>query len=434
MALAYRIIGKATFSPDISGRAADRRTISRSSPATDATRGERFMLGLDRWHLLKGLSAILCVAGIVSLTLIYVFPAPSSTIKMAVGIKGGSYELLAELYKEILARNHVKLETRPSTLLGHLKLLQDQNSGFQAAFASGGIWDSKEAAGLLSLGRINYQIFCVFYPATEVLDHLTELKGKRIAVGPVGIGGRVVAEKVLGISGVTSENSTLLPLLGQAAINALKDGKADAAILGLSSDSPLIQTLLRDPGVRLMSVTDAEALTRIFPFVVRLVLPHGAIDYERRIPASDIVLFATTNAVLVRNDLHPAHISLLAQALSEADGEPGLFQRAGEFPAQIDSEFTMAEKAVEFYKNGPSFLNKYLPFWVVPHVLRLLAVLLAGGVIIYPLFNFAPKLYRWFLQDRMRKLYRRLSLTLAKIERVHRLRGMRNIGSFSTIS
>ena len=39
---------------------------------------------------------------------------------------------------------------------------------------------------------------------------------------------------------------------------------------------------------------------------------------------------------------------------------------------------------------------------------RLLAVLLAAGVIVYPLFNFAPRLYRWSLQGRMRKLYRRL--------------------------
>jgi hypothetical protein len=46
MALAYRIIGKATFSPDISGRAADRRTICRSSPATDATRGENIHAGV----------------------------------------------------------------------------------------------------------------------------------------------------------------------------------------------------------------------------------------------------------------------------------------------------------------------------------------------------------------------------------------------------
>ncbi|MEA3069470.1 MAG: hypothetical protein QOD29_916, partial [Alphaproteobacteria bacterium] len=54
--------------------------------------------------------------------------------------------------------------------------------------------------------------------------------------------------------------------------------------------------------------------------------------------------------------------------------------------------------------------NKYLPHWIVPHVLRLLAVLLAGGAIIYPLFNLAPKLYQWLLQDRMRRLYRRLRI------------------------
>ncbi len=366
------------------------------------------MLGLGWTSLLKGMAALVCVLVAVSLTLLHYFPAPPSTITMAVGIKGGSFELIADRYKEILARDHVKLETHNTTLLGHLKLLQDQNSGYDAAFANGGLWDSKDAVGLLSLGRINYQIYCVFYPAADALNHLTELKGKRIAVGPVGLGGRVVAEKILGISGVTGENSTLLPFLGQAAVNALKDGKADAAILGLSSDSPLIQTLLRDSRIRLMSVTDAEALTRIFPFLVRLVLPQGAVDYERKLPTSDVVLFATTNAVLVRHDLHPALISLLTQALSETHREPGLFQRAGEFPMQADTEFPMSEAAVNFYKNGPSFLNRYLPFWMVSHVQRLLAVLLAAGVIVYPLFSFAPKLYRWFLQDRMRKLYRRL--------------------------
>jgi TRAP-type uncharacterized transport system substrate-binding protein len=369
------------------------------------------MLGLNRWHLLKGLAAILSVASIVSLTLIYVFPAPPSAITIASGFQGGNYEIIAELYKRILARNHVNLEMHPgSGGWDNVKLLLDQNSGVQTAFVQGGMGGGEQAPGLLSLGRINYQIFCVFYRATEVLDDLTELKGKRIAVGPVGSGSRVVAERVLGISGITSETSTLLPFAGQAAVNALNDGRTDAAILGLSSDSPLIQSLLRDSRVRLMSVTRAEALTRIFPFLVRLVLPQGVIDFERNIPASDIVLFSTTNSVLVRNDLHPALISLLAQALVKTHNKPGLFQRAGEFPTQTDPEFPIAPAALDFYKNGPSLLNRYLPYWIVPHVLRLLAVLLAGGAIIYPLFNFAPKLYRWFLQDRMRKLYRRLRI------------------------
>ena len=367
------------------------------------------MLGYTGRHLVIVLAAVLCVVGIVSLALIYFFPAPPSTITMAVGFKGGSYGILADRYKEILARDHVDLVLRNAAGgAEHFKLLQDKSSNVQAAMVQGGISDDEKSPGLLSIGRINYQIFCVFYRATEMLGDLTELKGKRITVGPGGAAGRIVAEKVLAISGVTSENSTLLPLTGLAVADALNDGKADAAILGLSSDAPILQTLLRDSRIRLMSVTRAEALTRYFPFLVRLVLPQGAIDFEKKIPASDIVLFSTTNSVLVRNDLHPAHIILLAQALKETHNNRGLFQQAGEFPTQTDPEFPMAEGAVEFYKNGLPFLDKYLPHWVVPHVLRLFAVLFAGGAIIFPLFHFVPKLYQWFLQDRMRKLYLRL--------------------------
>jgi TRAP-type uncharacterized transport system substrate-binding protein len=134
------------------------------------------------------------------------FPAPPSTISMAVGFKGGSYGFIAEHYKDILARHHVKLELRNAAgSAEHFELLQDQKSGVCAAMVQGGISDSEHAPGLLSLGRINYQIFCIFYRATEVLDDITELKGKRIAVGPAGAAARVVAEKVLRISGISSE-------------------------------------------------------------------------------------------------------------------------------------------------------------------------------------------------------------------------------------
>jgi len=337
---------------------------------------------------------------------------------MAVGFKGGSYGLLAERYKEILARDHVNLVLR-NTVGGaeHFKLLQDKNSGVQAAMVQGGISDNEKSPGLLSLGRINYQIFCIFYRANDLLNDLTELKGKRIAVGPAGSAGRIVAEKVLTISGVTAENSTLLPLTGQAAANALNDGNADAAILGLSSDAPILQALLRDSRVRLMSVTDAEALTRFFPFLVRLVLPRGAIDYEKKIPANDIVLFATTNSILVRNDLHPSHISLLAQALKETHNKRELFQQAGEFPTQTDPEFPMAEVAVDYYRNGLPLLYKYLPHWIVPHVQRLLAALLAGGAIAFPLFSFAPKLFRSFVAYRLGSMYRRLRAIEASLQK-----------------
>ena len=122
--------------------------------------------------------------------------------------------------------------------------------------------------------------------------------------------------------------------------------------------------------IRLMSFSRSKALTRILPFLVPLELAQGMIDFERNIPVADVTLVATGNRVLVRSDLHPEIINLLTQTLLEAHREAGLFQQYGEFPTVTDPEFPMAESARDFYKNGPPLLNKYLPFWMVPHVQR----------------------------------------------------------------
>ncbi len=237
-----------------------------------------------------------------------------------------------------------------------------------------------------------------------------QLKGKRIAVGPIGSGTQAVAAKILGVSGVNAEIATLLPYAGQKAVRALNDGDADVIFLAFAPDAPVIQSLLRDPKVRLMSLPRGEALTRIFPFLVRLVLPQDVIDFEKNIPANNISLIGTTNAVLVRNDIHPALVGLLAQALKEAHSEAGLFQRVEEFPTQIDPEYPVAAGAIDFYKNGPSLLYQYLPFQMVTYVRRLLAVSLAGMAVFFPLFSYAPKLYLWFVRERMSKIYRRLRI------------------------
>ncbi len=369
------------------------------------------MLGFNRWHLFKGLAVILCIVGMSWLALDYFVPAPPSKFTIATGAKNQTYEAIGKKYREILARSHVDVELRLTNgAVDNIKLLNDPTSGIKVGIAQGGISDSDQSPDLLSLGRINYQIYWVFHRATETLDDLRQLKGKRIAVGPQGSGQRATTEKILGISGVSPENSTLLNLTTQDAENALNEGQIDALFLPIALDAPILQSLLKNPRLRPMSFTEAEAVTRIFPFLVRLVLPRAVIDFERIIPATDIILIATPNVVLVRKDIHPALIDLLAQTIVEAHGKPGVFQQAGEFPTLIDPEYPVAQSARDFYKNGPSFLNRYLPFWMTNYVQRIIAVLVAVIAIVLPVFNFAPKLYQWFLQDRMRKLYRRLRI------------------------
>lgn len=367
------------------------------------------MLGVGYRRLLTGLLVILCIASAAWLTLGHFVPAPPKTITIAAGAKGGAYEYFANRYREILARSHVTLEVRSTDGTGeNLKLIEDPNSGVEVAFVQGGFSNSIRSPNLESLGKVNYLAFFIFYRATETLNDLTQLKGKRIAIGPVSSGTHLVAERILKASGVTAQNATLLPLAGRSAVDAMDAGQADVLFIGSVLEAPLVQALLRDPGVRLLSIPRAKALSRKFPFLSRLELPSGVIDLEKNIPDADVTLIGTTSSVLVRDDVHPEIVGLLARALQEVHGEPGVFQQFGEFPTQSDPEYPMAESARDFYKNGPSLLQRYLPFWLATYVRRILAILVTVLAIAIPVFSSAPKIYLWFLRRHIMKLYREL--------------------------
>jgi TRAP transporter TAXI family solute receptor len=368
-----------------------------------------FVLGLKRRHIFKTFAALLCIVGATWLLVTYFVPVPPTTVLTATSLKGGGYEVLGQRYREILARSGVRLELRNTAgSTENIKLLEDAKSGVMISFTQGGISTSELAPNLMSLGRVNYQPFWIFYRGTETLEHVQQLRGKRIAVGAEGSGTQVAAKQIFGLSGVTAANATLSPLGGAPAVKALQDGSVDAVFLAYSPNAPVIKTLLREPNIRLMSIEQTEAITRILPYLVQLKLPQAVIDFEKNIPATDVNLIGTTNAVVVRKDLHPHIVHLLLQALSEEHKKAGLFERAGEFPTAADPDFVVAESAVDFYKNGSSFLYRHLPFWMVTHVQRLLAVSIAAAAIFLPLFNYVPRMFRWFVSERLISMYRRL--------------------------
>ena len=68
----------------------------------------------------------------------------------------------------------------------------------------------------------------------------------------------------------------------------------------------------------------------------------------------------------------------------------------------------MADEAQDFYKNGPSLFQRYLPFWMINLTKRMIAVVVAAVAVIVPLVNYAPKLYQSLIHSYVAKLYRRL--------------------------
>jgi len=364
------------------------------------------MGGFDKRVILRGLAAILSVIAVVWLALWYFIPTPPSTITIAAGLRGGSFELLAFRYRERLAHHNVKLniqmtEGSPDSV----KLLGDPNSGVDAAFLLGGVTNGAESPELVSLGRITYSPIWIFYRGPKTIDSLSELKGKRISMA---VAARRTDAAILAAYGVNPQNSIFLPFSGPAATEALLADETDVIFISQEVNTPNVQTLLHDSSIRVVNMAQAEALTQLFPSLNHLVLSQGVVDLENNIPPADVNLIALTNVVVARKNLHPEMLYLLAQTIKEEHSGGGIFYRAGQFPTQTDPEFPMAEEALDYYKNGPPLLQRYLPFWMINYAKRLIAILLTAFTVIIPLFTFAPKLYQWFLHAYLKKLYRRL--------------------------
>jgi TRAP transporter TAXI family solute receptor len=360
-------------------------------------------------RLIAGLAAAALVIGAAWLVLEYLVPSPPFRVTIATGRKGTTFEYFGERYRARFARAGIELNVRETAgALENFKLLRDRNSNAQIAFSTGGISNSTQAPDLRSMGLIFNVPFWIFYSSSQSLDNLAQLKGKRLAVGPEGSGARYTAERVLTRAKIDAKTATLLPLAGDAAVEALNKGMVDAALLVGGSDAPSVESLLNNPNIRLMNFSSADAFTRVFPDVVRLVLPKGVVQLDPPNPPNDITLVGTTAKVLIRDDLHPAIVQLLAQTLKAEHSGAGLFQRTGEFPATDDPEYPVASIAIEYYRNGPSLLAKYLPLWMTTYAQRTIAFLVAALAIVFPAFGFAPRLYEWFVRQRFRQLYQRL--------------------------
>ena len=337
----------------------------------------------------------------------FVKPAPPREMSISTGSETGAYYAYAKRYAQLLAANGITLKIQTSS--GSQQNLQRLKKGeTDIALIQGGIDEvlsGDEQSELRSLGSVAYEPVWVFYRSESRLDKLYQLAGSRIAVGEEGSGIRGLALQLLEANEMATRGKNLLPVDGLNAAEALQQGQIDAAFIVAAPEAPVVQVLLRSPGVRVMSFVQADAYARRFPYLSKIVLPRGVVDLVRDTPPRDTVLLATTANVIVSDSLHPALASLLLQAMSEVNGQSGFFQRAGEFPAYKDHSFDLSDEATRYYKSGPPLLQRYLPFWIAVLVERLFVLILPVIILLLPLLKVAPSIYNWRVRSKIFRCY-----------------------------
>ena len=372
----------------------------------------------DFWSLLLPVGAI--VAAAFWITFQFVQPAPPRKVVMTGGAEGGAYEAYAAEYRDELRSNGVDLELRRSKgSVENLERLRDENSGVTIGFVQGGIAKEGDDADLMALASLYYEPLWVFYRAKETLDHMSRLRGRRVAIGPEGSGTRPLALQVLALAGLDGRNTRLFDYGANRGAEALARGQIDALMMVADTDTPQVVRLLHDRGVRLMNFAQAEALTRHLSFLSHVVLPEGGIDFAANLPSRDVHLVAPTANLVVRDDIHPALITLLMQAATEIHGGAGLLRKAGDFPSARGVDFAMSEDAERYLKSGPPFLQRHLPFWLAVFIDRMVVMLVPILAVLIPLVRFTPAVYAWRIKSRIYRWYGKLKVLEVDMEKAH---------------
>ena len=348
----------------------------------------------------------------------FIQPAPPDTLVLSSGADGGAYQRFAALYGDVLSGYGIKVVEQPSGgSIDNINRLRDTEQEFDAAFFQAGTAEPLEDDELLSLGAFYYEPLWVFYRSgLGHLDRVQQLKGRRIAVGGPGSGSRHLALELLGASGVDADNAKLVEASGLALVEKFNKGEIDAAFVVGPTESAAVWMMLFADGVKLMSLTHADAYTRRFPYLARIVLPRGAVDVGRDIPSVDVTMVASTATLLVRDSTHPALVDLLLQAAVETHGGPGVFQKPGDFPHPTAVGFPLSKDAERYYKSGKPLLQRYLPFWAATLVDRLIVMLIPVVALLVPIMRFAPALFGWRVRARIYRRYGELKFLEAEVE------------------
>jgi TRAP-type uncharacterized transport system substrate-binding protein len=360
-------------------------------------------------------SAVFVLA--VGFTIKVVGPVPPRTVVMTTGAEGGDYHQLGMRYKEILARSGVHLELLPSNgAVENLKRLNAAQTGVSVGFVQGRLATTRSSPDLVSLGTIFQEPLWIFHRGGQFDRQLKVLRGKRVSIGPPESGTRALVLELMWRNRVDTESARLLPLTSPQAVDALLRGEIDVAFIVAAWDAESVQKLLADESIAVASFPQIDAYLALYPYLTKLILPAGVMDLAKLRPSSDVVMLATKTSLLVRKDLHPAIQYLLLDAAQKIHSAPAVFQRAGQFPAPEVVDVPISDEALNYYKTGPPFLQRYLPFWLAVLAGRLLVILIPVIGVLFPLVRFVPLLYGWGIRRRIFRLYGELKFLEAEME------------------
>ena len=145
-----------------------------------------------------------------------------------------------------------------------------------------------------------------------------------------------------------------------------------------------------------------------FPHLSSVTLPAGSSTSPPACRRRTSRCSRPPPSLVVHEDVHPALKNLLRPRPQTSTAAASSSTRRGRFPAVDLTDFELNTYARRFIESGPSLFARWLPFSVSVWGELLLILLLPLLGLMLPLMRIAPPIYRWQVQRKIYRWYKRL--------------------------
>ncbi len=361
-----------------------------------------------RWWLFY-LPVLLCAAAAMWWAVTSWRVLPPSRVVISGGSVQQSYARLAQRYAEQLERMgiHAEIVYAATEDEAFAQLASDRQLPDTASVGFANTVYAGKAGNVQALAVIGLEPVWVFSSLNGPTS-LANVKGMRIAIGPDTASTASAARALLANAGVKPGDLRLSPLAGEAAAEALADGRVDVVFEVAGGDSVAVQMLTRMGGVQFLGVENVGLLASLDRPFQLVLLPQGAIELRGDVPPRDLTLVSLQTHLLIKPGVHPALQRAMLLAASEIHEESTFLQRHGQFPNFRSSDFDLSPVARAYSLGAGPWMETLLPYGKAQLAELLLYAVLPVLLLTLFVLTWIPKLFDWRINTGLNHFYGQL--------------------------
>ncbi|BAU42270.1 TAXI family TRAP transporter solute-binding subunit [Leptolyngbya sp. O-77] len=240
-------------------------------------------------------------------------------LTIATGNPDGEYYAFASALSNVVAAHEPKIQIRVLETEGsqqNATLLAQKETDLGIIQGDTALDPSVQAIAYL------FPEICHLIAAPSAsIQQFTDLKGKRVAIPPVGSGSYAIFRHFQAHYNLQDSDFRPLPMTTSESYAALEAGQIDALFRVIALGSPSIRGLLQRTQAQLVPIDQAESMRLTLPVLEASEIPKGTYDGALPIPDKDIPAVGLRAILVTRRDLEPAIAKVITQTLFEFRNE-----------------------------------------------------------------------------------------------------------------